>query len=86
MIVNLDKMFKKYVFEIGIVNCTIVKIFKLIFRSLGYNYEDNGEVEKQDKFLRRMSGMMRLYAALLVSTPARGQNHPHPHGLENAWR
>ena len=52
------------------------------FRALGYNYVD-GAVEKQDKFLRRMSGVMRLYAALMVAPPPRGE---HPHGIENAWR
>ena len=61
----------------------IDKSFLLSFcRALGYNYTD-GNIEKQDKFLRRMSGIMRLYAALMVSPPPRGE---HPHGIENAWR
>ena len=51
-------------------------------RSLGYNYEDDGQIEKQDKFLRRMTGVMRLYAAVIVSTPPRGG---HPHGVEHGW-
>ncbi len=54
----------------------------IIFRALGYNYKD-GEVEKQDKFLKRMTGIMRLYASIMVAPPLRGQ---HPHGVENAWR
>lgn len=53
--------------------------------SLGYNYID-GVVEKQDKFLKRMSGTMRLYAALTIGKLKRGQQGPHPHGLMHAWR
>lgn len=52
------------------------------FKSRGYKYED-GSVEKQDKFLKRMSGIMRLYFAMIVSSPARGA---HPHGIEHGWR
>ena len=40
-------------------------------------------MEPQDKFLKRISGLMYLYAALLVSTPPRGP--PHPHCLEHGW-
>ena len=54
----------------------------LSLRSLGYIYTD-GVIEKQDKFLRRMSGMMRLYASMLVSKPV--ENKPHPHGIDHAW-
>ena len=54
-------------------------------------------MEEQDKFLRRMSGLMRLYCACLVTTPPpptpggvvrppQGHTHfPHPHGLEHGW-
>nr|KAG5694358.1 hypothetical protein BaRGS_002212 [Batillaria attramentaria] len=52
--------------------------------SLGYNVED-GTIEPQDKYLRRMSGIMRLYAAILITAPPQGANHPHPHGIECAW-
>ena len=31
-----------------------------------------------------MSGVVRLYAAILISLPRR--NQPHPHGLQHAWR
>ena len=62
-------------------------------RSLGYTFNDAGEVEKQDKFLSRMSGMIRLYAAIMVtSAPPPGGHAPnktapaaHPHGIEHAW-
>ena len=53
-------------------------------KTLGYNFEE-GVVEKQDKYLRRMTGIMRLYAAVLISEPPQGPNHPHPHGLDKAW-
>jgi nucleoporin GLE1 len=55
-------------------------------RSLGYKVAEDGTVETQDKFLRRMSGLMRLYAAIMVTTPPQGANTPHPHGLLYAWR
>ncbi|WAR02343.1 GLE1-like protein [Mya arenaria] len=51
------------------------------FESRGYRYE-GGQVENQEKFLKRMSGIVRLYFSILVSTPPRGK---HPHGLEHAW-
>lgn len=51
-------------------------------RALGYKYDYAGKVEQQDKFLKRMSGVMRLYAAILVSSPPRGTN---PHGIDHAW-
>lgn len=54
-------------------------------RSLGYKVEDDGTIEPQDKYLKRMSGVMRLYAAILVTAPPQGPNHPHPHGIEHAW-
>ncbi|KAK3804425.1 hypothetical protein RRG08_006724 [Elysia crispata] len=66
-------------------------------RSLGYKVDEDGTVEEQDKFLRRMSGLMRLYCACLVTTPPpptpggvvrppQGHTHfPHPHGLEHGW-
>ncbi|KAG7208900.1 hypothetical protein KM043_015081 [Ampulex compressa] len=56
------------------------------YRSMGYKYADDGTVEKQDKFLKRMSGLMRLYASLTITTQRRGVNKGHPYGLQNAWR
>lgn len=58
--------------------------FFLPCRSLGYKVED-GEVEAQDKFLRRMSGLMRLYAAIIISPHPRGPTAPHPWGIDRAW-
>ncbi|GLV34575.1 Gle1 RNA export mediator [Carabus blaptoides fortunei] len=55
------------------------------YRSLGYTYVD-GAIEKQDKFLKRMSGTVRLYAAITISSLKRNQHGQHPHGLIYAWR
>lgn len=58
-----------------------------VFRSLGYIYSEDGQVEKQDKFLKRMSGIMRLYAAVLISRLPRDRlNRPHPHDLGQGWQ
>ena len=42
-------------------------------------------MEKQDKFLKRMSGIMRLYAAIIVSAPPGGRQRYREHGLECGW-
>jgi len=53
------------------------------YRSLGYKYS-NGKVEQQPAYLKRMTGVVRLFAAIMISTPRR--NQPHPYGLNEAWR
>lgn len=50
----------------------------------GYLYKD-GEVEKQDKFLKRMTGILRLYFAILISKPKKGQI-TSPHNLKHGWK
>lgn len=52
------------------------------YKKLGYQFTD-GTIEKQDKFLKRMSGIMRLYFAILITLPKSGKS---PHGLCYAWR
>lgn len=53
--------------------------------SLGYKYEQD-IIEKQDKYLKRMSGIARLYAALSVShIPKASTNTTHPHPLVKVW-
>ncbi|XP_056320133.1 mRNA export factor GLE1 isoform X1 [Danio aesculapii] len=53
---------------------------------LGYRV-DEGKVEGQDSFLKRMSGMIRLYAAIIqMRWPYSSKQGPHPHGLNNGWR
>lgn len=61
----------------------LVHVIFFPFRAQGYKFI-NGAVEKQDKFLKRMSGLMRLYAAVMVSSPPRSQS-THPYGIEHAW-
>lgn len=60
-----------------------------VTRMLGYLYLDDGKVEPQDKFLKRMSGVMRLYAAILITPLRRVYQNPskiHPVGLRESWR
>ncbi|XP_062558791.1 mRNA export factor Gle1 [Armigeres subalbatus] len=54
-------------------------------KSIGYRFTEN-VLEKQDQYLKRMTGMARLYAAIVVSSPRRGEASAHPHGLECGWR
>ena len=51
-------------------------------RLLGFKVSSDGQMESEDNYLKRMSGMVRLYAAIL-QTPTEPQ--PHPHGLEHGW-
>lgn len=46
----------------------------IIKRKLGYHIKD-GEIEDEDQYLKRMSGIIRLYAAIIQSTPPQGPNH-----------
>ncbi|XP_077996075.1 mRNA export factor GLE1-like [Glandiceps talaboti] len=55
------------------------------YKVLGYKYID-GQIEKQDKFLRRMTGICRLYAAIMQTQSPKGPMHPNPHGLDEAWK
>ncbi|XP_037536094.1 nucleoporin GLE1 [Nematolebias whitei] len=53
---------------------------------LGYRVDDSG-VEGQDSFLKRMSGMIRLYAALIqLRWPYGAKQGSAPHGLNHGWR
>ncbi|KAM9858149.1 mRNA export factor GLE1 [Aulostomus maculatus] len=55
-------------------------------RILGYRVDDSG-VEGQDSFLKRMSGMIRLYAAVIqLRWPYGPKDGAHPHGLTHGWR
>ncbi|KAL0102252.1 hypothetical protein PUN28_018650 [Cardiocondyla obscurior] len=57
------------------------------YKSLGFKYSEDGIVEEHDKFLKRMSGLMRLYASITVTKQWRYfGNKDHPHGLQYAWR
>lgn len=61
---------------------SVIFIILPCFRALGYKYDSEGNAEKQDQFLKRMSGLMRLYASVMVAHPPRG---PNPYGTEHAW-
>ncbi|OXB72165.1 UNVERIFIED_CONTAM: hypothetical protein H355_000882 [Colinus virginianus] len=55
-------------------------------RMLGYQVQDS-KMEEQDHFLKRMSGLIRLYAALIQLRWPYGSNQgAHPHGLSYGWR
>ncbi|XP_054945423.1 mRNA export factor GLE1 isoform X2 [Physeter macrocephalus] len=55
-------------------------------RMLGYQVTDS-RVEQQDNFLKRMSGMIRLYAAIIqLRWPYGNRQEIHPHGLNHGWR
>ncbi|KAL4660329.1 nucleoporin GLE1 [Arapaima gigas] len=54
-------------------------------RILGYRIEESG-VEAQDSFLKRMSGMIRLYAAIIqLRWPHNNRKGGCPYGLNNGW-
>ncbi|XP_052891446.1 mRNA export factor Gle1 [Anopheles moucheti] len=55
-------------------------------KTLGYRFADGGVLEKQDQYLKRMSGLARLYAAVIITVPRKDDATPHPHGLEYGWR
>ncbi|XP_050079784.1 mRNA export factor Gle1 [Anopheles maculipalpis] len=55
-------------------------------KTLGYRFADGGVLEKQDQYLKRMSGLARLYAAVIITIPRKDDPTPHPHGIEYGWR
>ena len=62
--------------------CSYVYLLVHYGRLLSYKVSSDGQVEGEDSYLKRMSGIVRLYAAIL-QTPS--EPHPHPHGLEHGW-
>lgn len=56
------------------------------YKLMGYKYDEDGTIEKHDKFLKRMSGLMRLYASITITIQRKGITKTNPHGLQNAWR
>lgn len=63
----------------------MVYFFFSIFRLLGYQFTDD-IMEKPEQYLNRISGLQRLYSAIMTAKLRRSQtNLPHPHGLENGW-
>lgn len=57
-----------------------------VFKALGYLFSDN-KLEEDEEFLKRMTGIVRFYCAILVSSPAPSyQSSCHPHGLRHGWQ
>ncbi|KAL5265492.1 hypothetical protein ACHWQZ_G006269 [Mnemiopsis leidyi] len=52
-------------------------------RRLGYA-TDGDKLEDRDKYLLKMEGCIKLYAAIIQSPPS-FSNLPHPHGLSHGW-
>ncbi|KAJ0173534.1 hypothetical protein K1T71_010683 [Dendrolimus kikuchii] len=59
---------------------------KEFYISRGYTYNDEGVVEKQDKFLKRMSGIFRLRCAIWVAKSPKFINATNPCGLRYGWQ
>ncbi|XP_033829253.1 mRNA export factor GLE1 [Periophthalmus magnuspinnatus] len=56
-------------------------------RMMGYRVDESSGLETDDSFLKRMSGMIRLYAAIIqLRWPYGSQQTPAPHGLNHGWR
>ena len=53
------------------------------YKSLGFQYR-KGKRENQSEYFKRMSNIVRLYAAVTISVPRHDQLHPH--GLQQAWK
>uniref|UniRef100_H3B0F1 mRNA export factor GLE1 n=1 Tax=Latimeria chalumnae TaxID=7897 RepID=H3B0F1_LATCH len=84
---NFVLLYKLFMYEIiAARNEKRRKKKRYFFRMLGYRVQDSG-VEQQDNFLKRMSGMIRLYAAIIqLRWPYGNKQGVHPHGLNNGWR
>lgn len=56
------------------------------YKLMGYKYNEDGTIENHDQFLKRMSGLMRLYSSIFITPQRKGINMNNPWGLQNAWR
>ncbi|KAG4069811.1 hypothetical protein HA402_006826 [Bradysia odoriphaga] len=80
-----DEDYLKFVF------CS-TKIFHFIqirsscsfFRSIGFIFKDN-ICENQGSFLKRLTGVVRLYSSVIITKTRQSVNKPHPHGIEFGW-
>lgn len=52
---------------------------------LGYRMTD-GQLEAQDMYLKRQTGVARLYAAVMITSGRQQDGPSHPYGIEHAWR
>lgn len=53
-------------------------------KTLGYRVTD-GAIENQDMYLKRQSGIARLYSAVMVTSGRRADGPQHPYSIENGW-
>lgn len=58
---------------------------KEFYLSRGYTYNDEGVVEKQDKFLKRMSGIFTFRCAIWIAKTPQFLNTGNPHGPKYGW-
>ncbi|XP_026760773.2 mRNA export factor Gle1 [Galleria mellonella] len=58
---------------------------KEFYLSRGYTYNEDGVVEKQDKFLKRISGIFQLQCAIWIAKTPRFLNTPNPYSLKYGW-
>lgn len=73
-------------FKYSSIVIVIEFVFLFCYRSLGYRTVD-GVLEKQDIYLKRQAGYMRLYAAIMITdSRLKDAQLPHPYGLENGWK
>ncbi|XP_050664141.1 mRNA export factor Gle1 [Leptidea sinapis] len=59
---------------------------KEFYLSRGYTYNDEGVVEKQDKFLKRMSGVFQLMCAIWIAKPPSFIRATNPLGIKCGWQ
>lgn len=54
-------------FNLPVAKC-LTSEQKLNYKSLGYKFDTCGKIESHEKYLKRMIGIVRLYAALIVTS------------------
>ncbi|XP_059053268.1 mRNA export factor Gle1 [Achroia grisella] len=59
---------------------------KEFYLSRGYTYNEDGVVEKQDKFLKRISGIFQLHCAIWIAKTPKFLNTQNPHSLRFGWQ
>lgn len=69
------------------VSVILIMLFQLysVCSLIGYKFNDD-KLEEQEQYLKRISGLQRLYSAVLITKLRRNQQHmDHPYSLENGW-
>ena len=55
------------------------------YGSLGCRFDESGTREELSVYLKRITGFVRLYSAILVTQSRRGETTPHPQSLKEGW-